>query len=213
MPKQSRDELVGHLREQVGFLRNFGATFDAGGESHAKPLATAIRVLVHESRGKSLLRQLRVKDHLQFIDTTSPPPPSGAIVIGSGLAVIRMGFGEEEGTGYAAPLDGRTRRPVLRFRPWWSQPVLDDGEGSHFNRRDLVLGLAHKDGGAHVDLDLERAYAALSRSNSLGWEFGAGDGDDWTPAGSPIPANVRQIGYELECTLTEQLAELIVQEV
>lgn len=70
----------------------------------------------------------------------------------------------------------------------------------------------NQDGGAHVDPELDKAYEALSLSNSLGWmagdPSGAGDGEGNTvPMGSPVPVNVRQIAWELERSLMDQLGE------
>ena len=79
--------------------------------------------------------------------------------------------------------------------------------GNEFSRKGLTLALAQLDGGAHVDPTLEEAYAALSRSNSLGWTFHVGD--EALPDESPVPANVRQVAYELQATIEEQLADLI----
>jgi len=208
--RQTRDDLVRHLHDEIDLLRTSGAAFDDGSIVQAKILAVRIRVLVHDTdRSKSLLRQLRVKDGLRFIDTSQTPPPPGAVMIDAGLASIRIGFGDGASTEYAAPLGSRDRRPPLPFRPWWSETVLDDDEGNRFNRRDLVLGLAHTEGGAHVSPELDRAYAALARSNSLGFGFGSADGSEFTDAGSPVPVNVRQIAWELQTTIEEQLPQLL----
>jgi hypothetical protein len=74
----------------------------------------------------------------------------------------------------------------------------------------LVLGLAHLDGGAHVDPELPAAYAALSRSNSLGWEMHISG--ELVSLESPVLANVRQIAYEVELTLDEQLPDELRQQ-
>jgi hypothetical protein len=81
--------------------------------------------------------------------------------------------------------------------------VLRDNEGNAFGRRDLVLGVAHLDGGVHVDPELEEAYAALTRANSHGWELF--DMRGVLLSEGPVLANVRQIAWELETTLDEQL--------
>jgi hypothetical protein len=208
--KQEREHLIEHLRDQVGFLQKRGTAFDEGDVAEAKQLAVAIRVLVHDptrGRSRSLLRQLGVKRKLRFVDTSYEPAPPGVIRFDAGLAVIRMGGDEGDPTTYVAPLADRPRRSPRESVRWCSDPVLIDDEGVRFSRHDLVSGLAHKEGGAHVDPDLERAYARMVRSNSLGWEFGRGD--EWVAAGSPVPANVRQIGWELQTTVEEQLGDLL----
>jgi hypothetical protein len=90
--------------------------------------------------------------------------------------------------------------------------IIRDQAGADLTRRALTLALANQDGGVHVDPELDEAYEALSRSNSLGWTAGAtsaaGDEESGSvPMGSPAPANVRQIAWELEKSLVDQVGE------
>lgn len=102
------------------------------------------------------------------------------------------------------------------FRTWWNRPILEDLRNETFTRKELVLFLAHKFGGAHVDPNMEPRFVAITRFNSLGWGWKReGDttslevpaGPDCEPMGTPIPVNVRQIAYELETSLRDQLGE------
>jgi hypothetical protein len=98
------------------------------------------------------------------------------------------------------------------FDAWWNRSIIRDHAGADFSRRELTLALANQDGGAHVDPELDEAYEALSWSNSLGWMAGvpsrAGNSEaDSISMGSPVPANVRQIAWELEQSLMDKLAE------
>lgn len=53
------EELQAHLAEQLGFLERSADAFDNGYEDEAKRMATAIRVLVHDTNQSiSLLKQL-----------------------------------------------------------------------------------------------------------------------------------------------------------
>jgi hypothetical protein len=211
------------------FLRGSARAFDEGDEDEALRLATTIRILVHDTqRSRSVLAQLGAKDDLAFLDTSRQRPGAAFVIAHSGLAVLRMAMGgDASGTRYAAPLaeyDVEFSRGWVDFDTWWNRVVIDDMQGNAFTRSDLVLALAHKDGGAHVDPDLDEAYAALSRSNSLGWYVlespdpnaggvgitlgGAGSAGE--PMGSPVPTNVRQVAFELDYTITETLADLLV---
>jgi hypothetical protein len=207
--KQSRDDLLRHLREQVGFLQRSGEAFDRGILAEAKRLATSIRILIHDTRtSHSLLEQLAVKEALRYMDTSLAPPGPGELRIAdAGLAFFR-GTLPNGPIGYDPVFDNRPPRPPLRFVPWWTNAVLKDRKGGRFSRKDLVLGLSHLDGGAHVDPELEAAYAALSRSNSLGWSGQAADGS-LLLAESPVLANVRQVAFELQTTIEQQLSELL----
>jgi len=203
--RQSPEDLVEHLRDQVVFLRVSGAAFDEGVEAEAKRLAVTIRVLVHDTGSShSLLKQLGVKDQLRFVNT-QPGDPEG--VPGLARAVWNGDVWR-----WAAPLADWMRGKPLAFSAWWETAVIVDRKTSVFDRRGLVLPLAHKEGGAHVDPDLDEAYAALSRLNSLGWHMRqdptAGPGE-MQPARSPVPANVRQIAWEVQKTIEEQLSQLL----
>lgn len=88
-----------------------------------------------------------------------------------------------------------------------------------FTREEFVLFMAHKVGGAHVDPEIKQHFKALTQLNSLGWVRIHEDGKPGVgvPAapgqqglGNPIPANVRQIAYEVEHTVSEQLTYLLV---
>jgi hypothetical protein len=54
---------------------------------------------------------------------------------------------------------------------WWARPWLILPGLGGFARRELVLGLANKEGGAHVDTDISGRYQKLLQSKSLqiGW--------------------------------------------
>lgn len=223
MSKQNRQNLLGHLREQLGFLRASARAFDEGEEAEAKRLATTIRVLVHNTdRSASLLKQLGEQHHLQFLDTWEPPEPARPRVtrvrrFDSGLAAIELG---PDGARFTVPLEehGRNIRGPQPFQFWWNRAIIDDLQRERFTRKELVLFLANKEGGAHVDPAIRPRFFALTRLNSLGWGHGMDDGKPYVsvpagpddePLGNPIPANVRQIAFEVEWTLTHQLGHLL----
>ena len=57
----------------------------------------------------------------------------------------------------------------VSFTRWWEEVVIRDRTGQVFSRKDLVLALANKEGGAHVDPLLDDRYAGLVRFHSMGW--------------------------------------------
>jgi hypothetical protein len=242
MPRQSEQEIEEQLRTQIRFLRRSAQVFDEGDEAEAARLATTIRVLVWDKgQNVSVLTQLGLKGHLWFLDTSrrEEPPPGPGFVLhtwDAGLAAVRFGGEEAE---FIAPL-GDNPPPARAgrsesFRHWWTHSVLTDHEGNEFTREDLVLAMTHKEGGAHVDPKIGAAYAALSRSNSLGWFWGretsktdeeatyiltgpvtsggapltsTAEGDERAMR-SPVPANVRQVAYELETSIQAQLGDVL----
>jgi hypothetical protein len=133
------------------------------------------------------------------------------------------------GIRYAAPLGRPDDEPGrwVPFDRWWDAVVLNDHAGGGFTRKRLVLDLAQKEGGAHVDPTLPADYAALTRENSLGMFGGTvGDGVVLTVGGpgvgpvgvgggvvnalgTPVPANVRQIAFEVASTISPHLPRLL----
>ena len=194
--QQSEEELKAHLEEQVYFLRASADSYDAGFEGEAKRIAVAIRVLLHDTRqSKSLLGQLGLKAR-EFLDTSLPLSP-GNLTPHSGLIVTAM---DEGGAKYCAFLDEGIDRPVLRnFEEWWRGPIFVDSKKRQVSREEIVLAVANKDGGAHVDPNLDQKYADLSRGNSLGWNFSNGTQEE--AMGGPEKAALRQICHELLKTL------------
>ncbi|MFC1908223.1 hypothetical protein ACFLWT_02340, partial [Chloroflexota bacterium] len=59
---QTGDELLGHLKDQIAFMKISANSYDNGFEDEAKRLAVAIRILVHDTpQSTSLLTQLDKK--------------------------------------------------------------------------------------------------------------------------------------------------------
>ena len=192
---QSSQELDRHLRDSIGFLKASCASFDAGTVGEAKRLAATIRVLLHDTQqSQSLLGLIGLKQKITYINTATPHDPRN-LLAHHGLVGFRMGGG---GSSYWAPLgDGPPTRygRTDSFDSWWNEKVIIDKTGGVFTRRDLVLSLANKDGGAHVDPQLDAKYAALTRGNSLGWVVS--DGASQRPLSDVELHSVRQIAYEL----------------
>jgi hypothetical protein len=192
--RQSREELQQHLSNTVQALELSARAFDEGFDGEAKRLAAAIRVLLHDtSSSVSLLGQLREKN-IHFYDTSVPRNP-GTIITYNGIIAINI---TPQGAVYAALLDdlppGCSPRWVS-FEEWWNGVIFVDKKGSETSRKGLILAVANKDGGAHVDPVLDEKYANLSRRNSLGWRFSSPRGD--VPLKNPEKAAVRQIAHEL----------------
>jgi hypothetical protein len=210
---QSRHDLVQHLREQHDFLEDSAKAYDNGRKAEAKRLATTIRSMVHDTaQSTSLLTLMGEKSRLRFSDSIPP----------SLLALAQECVGKPAtltGPGGLATIlmDGRSTRyePMLKLGPpaapypqipfddWWKPIVMVDFEGNGASRKNLLMWLANKDGGAHVD-KLPSTYEALSRNGSMGLTFSDPSGS--TSTASPVPAAVRQIAHELLDTLARQLS-------
>ncbi len=198
--KQSDKELLKHLEEQIGFLQRSAIAYDNGFTGEAKRMATTIRVLVHDTHQSiSLLTALGKKD-IQFYSTASNIDNGKSM---STHRLVGLKLSTNRGTSeasYYAPLDDRplyvnVNRKMV-FRLWWNEIVIIDKMRNEFSRKDLVLSVSNKDGGAHIDPELDDAYAALTRYNSLGWTSSDSKGIGRNLEGVEL-VNIRQICHEV----------------
>ena len=201
--RRPRADLLERLAESREFLARSSQSFDDGYEAEAKRLAVTLRVLLHETGAShSLLGLLGLDERLEFTDTALPIDP-GNLLGSPGLVLMELTAGS--GGRYVAPLGNlvpdRIKRPTP-FTAWWRNAVMKEPHGTTWSRRDFVLDLANKEGGAHVDPTLDHEYERLVRHNGLGWTFGDDPADGGTPfEGNPVAASVRQIAYEVIDTL------------
>jgi len=141
------------LGSHIGFLERSSRDYDAGHEDESLRQATSIRLVFHDTRSStSLLTDLDLKntsmlsssrghndvvDYLaQVIDLTSPSPVA------------------------AKPLLGNSFTPVSLTQWWDGEPVFVH-DGVNYTRKKIILSVANKDGGAHVDAVLESYYEVL----------------------------------------------------
>ena len=201
---QTKDELNEHLKEQLDFLETAGESFDNGDHKQAKLMAVNLRVLLHDTpKSNSLLNQLGIKDTTLFYDSASKP--SNVIETYSGL--VYKGVGPEGGM-YVPPLDELPPDQQFKrvsFDQYWVTPIFKDNKGNVFTRADLVLAIANKDGGAHIDAELDESYVDLTRNNSLGWMYG-NDAESGPLKDASLSA-VRQIGHEVLKSLVPNYPE------
>lgn len=209
MVKIPRDDTMEQLAAQVRFLRAATGQYDEGDQAFAQLIALHLRVLLHHnprSNSHALLNQVGVLDLMWFLDSGGPVTPER--LGGSTLTMIEM---STAGTVRVVPRldDGPPDSPAAGswgpFHLWWERPVVSDTQGQQFSRGALVKAVANRDGGAHVDPQLSEAYRELSRSNSLSMFFDVGGGDE--PMGNPVPAVLRQIGFEVLTSLAARFRE------
>jgi hypothetical protein len=210
---RTRDELLEKLNAQIGHLERLNAAFDGGHLDEAVWMATPVRVLVLQTRkSHALINQLGLENTLQWVDTAGLPSP-GTLLSTSGLTHMKMGGGTVEYVamlGFYPPTmrtrSGQTipRGSRIPFDEWWTNTVIKDTEGTEFSRRALVLALAHKEGGAHVDPVPDPDYEALAKSNSLGWSVRIGDEDPRPMTQNPVYPSMRQISYEVVESIRQQ---------
>ncbi len=191
------DRLVAKFQEQLRFLQRSCAAFDQGAEEEAIRIATSIRVIFHHTKSStSLISHLGLSDSkilsssrgygnwqdflAHQLDLSSPTP-------------IRM-----------LPLLG-DKFIELSINDWWQNESVFVYNAQKYSRRKIILSAANRDGGAHVDAELEQYYEVLCAGEySLGitgnLEY---DGPPPFPQGVTIyPKNahlalIRQFAHEI----------------
>lgn len=184
-------ELTDALREQLGHLQRSANAYDAGEFAEAKRIATAVRLLVHDTRkSHSLLGQLNLLNR-KFLSTATHPE-AGNLLPYSGLIAVSL-----DNPRWRPLLDTAPEQRGLSFHEWWSEQLFVDGRMNlNLTRQDLVTFVANQDGGAHVDPKLDQRYAILKHNDGLDWVFTSPGGTEERMVGA-IDATLRQIGHEV----------------
>lgn len=207
--KLTLDDLEKHLAEHISFLMRSAHAFDDGYYSEAKRIAVSLRLLLHDTaQSISLLNQLGKKS-ISFYETSLNIVPGN---LASTLGLINVRFGKD-GVTFNAPLDDgaptRYRRGKLPFDDWWDKVVFIDQNNNRLTRKELVLAVANKDGGAHVDQKLNKAYADITKRGSLGFTF-MKCGEEVESIIPAEMASIRQICHEVIKTLKDEFPTIFV---
>lgn len=203
--QRSKDELKQELVEQLQLLRHSCQAFDNGLEAIGKHISLSLRVLLHDHRqSRALLDQLGFRSGNYL--ASAPPLNSRNLLTECNLVLLRASNDGGRYLPLIAAGEGPFALQSIPFVDWWSEPILKDNKGRTFCRRELVLHVADTDGGAHIDPELDEAYMAISRQNSLGWIFSNGESTK-TFQGRPELACMRQIAHELLSTLKKFVPE------
>jgi hypothetical protein len=205
MVTQELSDLKEYLKENFNFLKSSAKAYDAGLEEEAKRIAVAIRTLVHDTNSShSLLKQLNIKDQ-KYLDSASKRTGKE---FGSYRGLTLMHH-NSDGTWAFTPKCILPPKPgeqysYKSFDQWWNGVVIIDNNENEFTRKQLVLALANKLGGAHVDPKLNQKFYDLYKIGSHGIlvieEFKS------IPISGLELASVRQIAFELITVLEKELS-------
>ena len=186
-------DLSNKLLEQLNFLETSAELYDRGNEKEAIRMAVTLRILLHDSKNsKSLLSQLGKKS-IQFYDTVWKREMFNINVPYCGLISVHM---EQKKTHYVATLDDVPEIRRIDRDHWWNMIIFEDKDGNSISRKTLILTMADKDGGAHVDPAVNEEYLHLSTGESLTRKYSV-DGKIWFDVQGAALASVRQIAHEV----------------
>ena len=136
---------------------------ETGKDIIALPISTSIRVLMHDTKNSiSLLSHLGRKNR-KFLSTNVKNTRERVHL---GL-LRRINVGVVDGVGGESkywPLCDERYFPrqhngaMLDQNVWWEEEVIFQSGDSSLTRKDLVLTMANKDGGAHFDQKIQKKY-------------------------------------------------------
>jgi hypothetical protein len=212
--RRDRPALIKKLKDQLELLRMLGEAFDSGSRVVAYPLATTIRVLVHRTGSShALLAQLDELSKMPFLDTALPVNPRNMLKSHGGLVIMKMtsGTGIEWVPRKEVPPVPLAQPHDIPFRSWWENDITRDSIGNLWSRRNLVLSIANKEGGAHIDPAQPLDIHAIEEENSMGWTYNDALIHDQPASNGPLLPSIRQIAYEVELSIMKHFSSEIVK--
>lgn len=177
--------------------------YDEGYADEAIQIAVRIRVILHPGgkKSRSLLRHLH-SGRIPLLTTSEGVPErddlGNNLLMYDGMTSFRSSSDGRSISSFAGPgEDNALYRTYIKADRWWQQGVLF-AEGTRYSRRDIVLGVAEQEGGAHVAAEPTTEYKKLM-TPGLTWDFvEVVDGvETITPAADVRFKYVRQMAYEL----------------
>ncbi len=147
------------LRRQMAFIERSAIAYDAGATEEAVRIAVSLRVIFHDAgRSVSLLTHLRTRGSVSVLSSLQPGHTvDDRTGIHTGRFLINLTL-----EGLKPPLANATRREFLSANLWWEECVYC--WEMPLTRKDIILGGANQDGGAHVDAKPDVKTESLLKS-------------------------------------------------
>jgi hypothetical protein len=183
---------IDHLQRQLDYLRRSCDLYDAGHLDEAVRMAVVIRVLIHDTKkSKSLLQQMHIKEKVKLLTSfgSSERLPENFHPI----SVLPILASSAEG-GTSAPFPLSAQPILMSVNEWWEEIVWK--QKSTLTRKDIVLGTANKEGGAHVQVATPETIQELRQGLSQVISFKINGVEFGTPEHYHLIL-IRQFAYEL----------------
>lgn len=197
---KTNEELFEELQENIQMLQLSCDNYDAGKKFVSIDIATRLRVMLHDTKqSTSLLSHLGYKN-IKFLNTAYPIDPQNLI---ADYCLVGISYSPAENDLVFLPfLNTSEIKDWVEFNKWWTQPIYRNGSNT-ITRKQLVMQIANKGGGAHSDGTLSETFYNFSK-NTDGWraviytkdEEGNEIESDGDFMGNLHYASLRQIAYE-----------------
>jgi hypothetical protein len=192
---RSQDEIGQAWAVQLGFLASSVQAFDAGDRHEACRIAAAVHLLVGrgQRQHRSICDSLGVQDTRHYRSSVATGAQGLPLIVCQVECVIDGEWIIDlKSMGSRAVADGHD----LAFDEWWSQTVIDT-QGHQLNRRDVVMILRDKNGGAHFDTTINNPLIAAALRGELSFQYQPRAGEPTQPVVFSLETCMRQIAEEL----------------
>jgi hypothetical protein len=186
------------LKDQYDLLKDALNDYYAGIEAKAIEVAVRIRTLVHDTdKSHAFLASIDPK-YAQLDIYRKPPPRKNAVfAIPTGIQMSGDGTSKIIRDDFALGL-----HELVPLERWWTEEYLIIGQ-VRSSKKQAVLDVANKDGGAHVDPEVPTRHAVASEPPFL---FGVNQN---FVRPNLARSTVAQAGYELQNYLERHFPTLI----
>lgn len=230
--KKSHQDFLDDLNEQIELITEYCTFLDQGKIHFAKPLATAIRVLVHQTGSStSLLKHLGELENMDFLSTSKNYETDDEIIFlmtlitGAEKVKIKRNKVVKSEYIFVPNLNSNIHAPdYLTHKDWYenekiliSNEIDDEGlvhlytpesERLVASRNSIINFFANKDGGAHVDLKSEKSLYRLSKNMSSFDYIDKKPLNTYKPGDRHVPGE--PIKYSLQAALRQIAHELLI---
>lgn len=169
--KELQKKLDGSLRYIEKVLDDITKTTydDPLRHEYATALATKLRVLLSDTKkNSSLSHKLGIKKHLLFqSECIDNPDYASNLMFSSSLVGLQI---NKKGELFCIPIVPNFNHKLLcTFNVWWNEIVIDTkgNDSALISRKDVVLTLSDKEGGAHEDDSYADEYYRINYENGF----------------------------------------------
>lgn len=152
--KRTNEGYAGLLRDQYTLLRDSVDAFYAGDSAKAIEIAARIRTLVHQSEASRPLLFFIHPDYSKLPIFHKILMPGAVLALNQGIQISGGGARPK----FIPPDFSSPSYSLVPLERWWNDAYLAMGP-IRTSKKQIILDVANKDGGAHVDSEVPVRHA------------------------------------------------------
>lgn len=206
--KLSNEDLKEQLNNQIKLLNKNINDYDSGFNESAITISTICRIILHDTNNsKSLLTNLNIKKDLKFVTGINSYMPSNMVPFSKNVGIKNTIKKDTSQLTYYSitPKYKQIFNTIsVDFDLWWNEIILRDSDHNLYTRKQIVLFVANKYGGAHIDNKIPDYFYNLEKNNKMGWKAIINN-KTYPAENSPLFPLLRTIGFDLLLSLDTSL--------